>query len=182
MADAADIDSDVRTTNDNNGNHVNKEKEARERITDEVVKRKSFTSNEDPVPPSNNALDKDTNLQTRPRKSSSKDDSTSWTSRTSPKYSAGGDVFSQTTPVSSKVISNAVKKGLSFTDDKVSKKNSAVENKNKRNEIIGFVLVSWKIRQFFQLEKAVKPGRKLIYFPGYLNLIFICLAWIRNRR
>ena len=39
-----------------------------------------------------------------------------------------------------------LQKGLSFSEDKAKK------------HLHGFVMVSWKVRQFSQLEKALKPG------------------------
>ncbi len=77
------------------------------------------------------------------------------------------DVLSQTTPIVSRNAASLVRKGLSFSEGLRGKKNA-----ESKIEFHGFVLVSWKIRQFLQLENALRPGKFLFYPPVNLS---ICL-------
>ena len=76
-------------------------------------------------------------------------------SRTSVKGSNHEDLLSQTTQSLARFPSQ---KGRSFSEDAVRVKKS----ESRKNEIHGFVLVSWKIRQFSVLEKALRPGNCFI--------------------
>ena len=79
-------------------------------------------------------------------------------SRTSVKGSNHEDLLSQTTQSLARFPSQ---KGRSFSEDAVRVKKS-LSNESRKNEIHGFVLVSWKIRQFSVLEKALRPGKCFI--------------------
>ena len=92
-------------------------------------------------------------------------------SRTSVKGSSHEDLLSQTTQSLARF---PTQKGRSFSEDAVRGKKT-LSNESRKNEIHGFVLVSWKIRQFSVLEKALRPGKCFI-FVIFILFIFNSLG------
>ena len=84
-------------------------------------------------------------------------------SRPSIRGSSSDDLLSKTVQGLSRM---SMQKSQSLSEEALKgKRNGGTES--RKADVHGFVLVSWKIRQFSQLEKALRPGKYLIRFGLY---------------